>query len=105
MTQSVWAERDNNSPLLHFKFNDSDHTPSWLRYGKGYASIEVTTHKDRPYLDFHVLEGNLAPNGRSKRTYVNMSPENGRKLYEWLKSIYEPEVTLADVIRSQKEGA
>jgi hypothetical protein len=81
----------------NFNAIDTDHRPSWKNHGTGFAELDITSHKDRPYLSFHITEnsrGNSAlypDGGRGSRreVFVQFDENEGRKLYEWLKTLYE----------------
>src|ERR1700704_2377376 len=81
MTRTTRTEM--RGPSAYFTFSDTDHTPSWKRYGKGAARLEVSSHTGNPYLPFHVQESNLEGAGRSKLVMVTMDADQGRALYAW----------------------
>ena len=76
-------------PLRYFNWVDRDVTPHWMRPGnKGHASLRVRTHIGNKYLDLHTTEfGNKS----AKTTMITLSAEDGRKFYDWLKTVYEPD--------------
>lgn len=85
-TTSVKVDESHN-PLRYFEWNDRDHCPHWKRPpSEGFATLRVRTHKENSYLDIHTAEFGEK---FSKETMVCLSKEDGRKFYEWLKTIYE----------------
>lgn len=88
MTKSTrTTQRDS---IARFFYTDTEHTPSWKRYGQGQATMEISSHLDNPYLSFVATESNLSANGSSKTTMVSLDAEQGRSLYRWLSTIYGP---------------
>ena len=85
MTQSTAQSFDG--PLRKFYFHDDNQQVSWKRSGRGQAMIEVSTHASTPWLTFI---GREQGEKSDRQTMVTMDPEHGRKLYEWLKELYEP---------------
>jgi hypothetical protein len=75
--------------LPTFDVRHGDHTPHWLRYGKGSAHVEFKAHTDKKWLSLYATELNLGPGGRSKRVMITLTPGEALGLYEWMKGIYE----------------
>lgn len=74
---------------------DSDHTPSWRRYDKGYAYLEVTNHAEAGWLDVSVTEGYRTEEGKkrevSRQCTMTLDEENALALLALLKKVYEPQ--------------
>jgi len=74
-------------------FENHNHTPHWKRPGQcedARAVMEVTSNVERPWLSFDTQE---FADRSSKRTMATLSVEDARHLYDWMKSIYEPEAS------------
>ncbi len=87
MAKEIRTESDG--PIRTFFFLDNDSLPSWRRYGSGFAEIKITSHVDRPYLRFVVTEYSRDTD-TTKKTFVTLDENQGRKLYEHMKTLYEP---------------
>ena len=63
-----------------------DCTPSWQRYGKGFYSFEVDTHKDRKDLHLDIAEHG---DKSSRRVMISLDEIATLALYNHLKRIYD----------------
>ena len=76
--------------IKKFRFHDGDHKPSWRNYGTGTAQLTVISHVKNRYLSFVSLEYSCETKSM-KETHVTMDEAEGRKLYAWLRELYESE--------------
>ena len=75
-------------------FENHTHVPHWKRPGQcddTRAIMTVMSNVLGPWLSFDTQE---FADKSSKRTMVSLTEEDARRLYAWMKSIYEPKASL-----------
>jgi hypothetical protein len=80
-----------NAPLINVRVTDPDKTPSWRRYGKGFATLDLTVHADAKWISVWVNELTVPAEGErqvTKATSITINPEQAQALYNELKKIY-----------------
>lgn len=88
-----FTEEKDRDFLVDFKVIEENHTASWQLNDRGYAAFEIQMHKAAGWLSLSLTESSE----KSRReTMLTLTPESGRKMYEFLKAHYEPVFTPAD---------
>lgn len=82
---------DAHKPIRELTWWESHtHVPHWERPGRSkssFAQMQVQTHTGNKYLSVTTQEHG---DKSSRKTMITLSAEDGRRFYEWLKSVYEP---------------
>lgn len=83
---------DEQLPRRTWTWYDGNHCPHWERpyqSRSAHAGITISTHVENPYLSITASEyGDRS----GKQTMISLNAEEGRALFAWLKSVYEPRV-------------
>lgn len=74
-----------HSGIDYWRWHQSNHRPSWKRFGSGYAVLSVNSAKPTDgerWLSFNMVES--ADEGATKQTFVTMNEASARKLLAYL---------------------